>query len=144
MFDFKINASKPEDIRILFEDSGRSFIEGIEIQHNVVDYIEKLYLKATRFELWNSKDLVGLLAFYRNDYAKEMFITSISVSFKFQGMGHGKYLIEKIIAHGYQDQIESIRLEVRDDNKRALEFYRSLNFVIKATQNQTHELEKIL
>lgn len=144
MFDFKINTSKPEDIRILFEESGSSFIEGIEIQQNVADYIDKLYLKATRFELWNSKDLVGLLAFYRNDDAKEIFITSISISLKFQGFGHGKYLIEKIIAHSYQDQIESIRLEVRDDNKRALEFYRSLNFVIKATQNQTHELEKIL
>jgi ribosomal protein S18 acetylase RimI-like enzyme len=144
MFDFKINTSKPQEVRILFEESGSSFIEGIEIQQNVEDYIDKICLRATRFELWNSKDLVGLLAFYRNDSAKEIFITSISISLRFQGLGHGKYLIEKIIAHAYQDQIESIRLEVRDDNKRALEFYRSLNFVTKATQNQTHELEKNL
>ena len=142
--DFRVNASTPQDIALLFEVSGTAFIEGITINQNLAEYINKIFLKSHRYELWSNEDLVGLLAFYRNDTAKEIYVTSISISEKYQGMGHGKYLFEKLLADTGQNQIKSIRLEVRGDNQKALDFYNSLNFEIKSTQNQSHILERML
>ena len=142
--DYKINTSTPQDIISHFKKSGNSFIEGIEVNQNLGDYINKLYEKAQRHELWINGELVGLLSFYRNDSAKEIYVTSISVSEQFQGLGYGKNLFEKMLAESGRDQIDSIRLEVRGDNQKALDFYNSLNFVIKSTQNQSLIMERIL
>ncbi len=144
MIDYKRNTSRPEDIILHFKKSGSSFVEGIEVNQNLEDYSNKLYEKAQRHELWNNGELVGLLAFYRNDSAKEIYITSISISEEFQGLGYGKNLFGKMLAESGLDQIDSIRLEVRGDNQKALEFYNSLNFVIKSTQNQSLIMERVL
>jgi len=142
--EYKINTSRPQDIGLLFEKSGSSFIEGIVANQNLEEYIFKLCQKAQRYELWNNGELVGLLAIYRNEVVKEIYITSISISEDFQGSGYGKKLFEKMLAEIGRDQIQSITLEVRGDNQKALDFYNSLNFVIKSTQNQSLTMERIL
>jgi len=142
--EYKINTSRPQDIGLLFEKSGSSFIEGIVANQNLEEYIFKLCQKAQRYELWNNGELVGLLAIYRNEVEKEIYITSISISEDFQGSGYGKKLFEKMLAEIGRDQIQSITLEVRGDNQKALDFYNSLNFVIKSTQNQSLTMERIL
>jgi ribosomal protein S18 acetylase RimI-like enzyme len=142
--EFRINTSSPQDITLLFEASGTEFINRITINQNLADYIEKIFLKSQRYELWIEGDLVGLLAFYRNDAAKEIYVTSISISKRHQGMGNGKYLLEKLLADNSQDQINSVRLEVRIDNQKAINLYNSLNFEVKSTQNQSHMMERML
>jgi ribosomal protein S18 acetylase RimI-like enzyme len=142
--EFRINTSSPQDITLLFEASGTEFINRITTNQNLADYIEKIFLKSQRYELWIEGDLVGLLAFYRNDAAKEIYVTSISISERHQGMGNGKYLLEKLLADNSQDQINSVRLEVRIDNQKAINLYNSLNFEVKSTQNQSHMMERML
>ena len=139
-----MNTCTPQEIGLLFEASGTAFIEGITINQNLKDYIDKVFLKSHRYEIWSDEVLVGLLAFYRNDIVKQIYVTSISISEKFQGMGYGKYLFEKLLADNGHNRINSIRLEVRSDNQKALSFYNSLNFEIKSTQNQSHILERML
>ncbi len=142
--EFKVNTSSPEDIGLLLKASGAEFINGITVNQCLADYVYKLFLKSHRYELWNEGDLVALLAFYRNDTAKEIFVTSISVSERYQGMGNGKCLLERLLADSVQNQIKSVRLEVRIDNQKALNLYSSLNFEIKSTQNQSHMMERML
>ena len=142
--EFRINTSSPQDIGLLLKASGTEFIDGITLNQNFADYVDKIFLKSQRYELWSEGDLVGLLAFYRNDAAKEIYVTSISISERHQGVGNGKYLLEKLLADDSQDQIESVRLEVRVDNQKAINLYNSLNFEIKSTQNQSHMMERML
>lgn len=142
--EFRINTSSPQDIGSVLKASGIEFINGITINRNFVDYVDKIYLKSQRYELWSEGDLVGLLAFYRNDAAQEIYVTSISVSKRHQGMGNGKYLLEKLLADNSKAQIKSVRLEVRIDNHKAINLYNSLNFEIKSTHNQSYMMERML
>jgi len=142
--EFRVNTSAPRDIALLLEASGNEFINGITSTQNFADYVDKIFLKSHRYELWIKGDLIGLLAFYRNDTDKEIYVTSISISERYQGKGNGKYLLEKLLADSSQEQIKSVRLEVKIDNQKALKLYNSLNFEIKTTQNQSHIMEKML
>jgi ribosomal protein S18 acetylase RimI-like enzyme len=71
-------------------------------------------------------------------------VTSISISEKYQGMGYGKYLFQKLFAQAKCDEVKSVRLEVKHYNERALSFYNSLNFVVISKQNLNLVLEKTL
>ena len=142
--EFRINTSSPQDIGLHLKASGNEFINGIVINQNFAEYVDKIFLKSQRYELWRERDLVGLLAFYRNDATKEIYVTSISISEEHQGVGKGKYLLEKLLTDASQDQIKSIRLEVRIHNQKAINLYNSLNFKIKSTQNQSHMMERML
>ncbi len=142
--EFRINTSSPQDIGSVLKASGTQFVNGITINQNFADYVDKIYVKSQRYELWSEGDLIGLLAFYRNDAAKEIYVTSISISERHQGMGNGKYLLEKLLADNSQDQIKSVRLEVSIDNLKAINLYNSLNFEIKSTHNQSHMMERML
>ena len=142
--EFRINTSSPQDIGSVLKASGTEFIDGITINRNFADYVDKIFVKSQRYELWSEGDLVGLLAFYRNDAVKEIYVTSISISERHQGMGNGKYLLEKLLADNSKDQIKSVRLEVRIDNHKAINLYNSLNFEIKSTHNQSHMMERML
>lgn len=141
---FKINTSQPQDILLLFENTGSSFKGDISINQNIKSYVDKIYLRSNRYELWISNELIALLAFYTNSSADEIYVTSMSISEKYQGMGYGKYLFEKLFAQAKSDEVESIRLEVKHYNERALSFYKSLNFVVMSKQNLNLVLEKIL
>ena len=93
---FKINTSRPQDILLLFENTGSSFKGDISINQNIKSYVDKIYLRSNRYELWISNELIALLAFYNNSSADEIYVTSMSISEKYQGMGYGKYLFEKL------------------------------------------------
>lgn len=142
--DFRVNTSSPQDIHSHLKALGTEFIKGITINQNFADYVNKLFVRSQRYELWSEGDLVGLLAFYRNDAANEIYITSISISERHQGMGNAKYLLEKLFADNSQGQINSVRLEVRIDNQKALKLYNSLNFEIRSTHNQSYMMERLL
>jgi ribosomal protein S18 acetylase RimI-like enzyme len=142
--EFRINASSPQDIGSLFKASGTEFINGIAINQNFADYVDKVFVRSQRYELWSDGDLIGLLAFYRNDAAKEIYVTSISISEKHQGMGYGKYLLERLLADNCQGHINSVRLEVSIDNQKAINLYNSLNFEIRSKHNQSYMMERLL
>jgi len=141
---FKINTSQPQDILSLFENTGSNLKSDISINQDIKRYVEKIYLRSSRYEIWISNELIALLAFYNNISANEIYVTSISISEKYQGMGYGKYLFQKLFAQAKFDEVKSVRLEVKHYNERALSFYNSLNFVVISKQNLNLVLEKTL
>jgi len=99
--------------------------------HNASDfssYMDKIYSKAERFEMWNGKMMVGLVASYLNDdVRKEAFITSVSVMNAYRRKGIAGVLLKKCIDYSAINGFPMIKLKVHLDNP-VIKLYKSLNF----------------
>lgn len=64
-------------------------------------------------------------------YAKTARIYSLAVGLSYQGRGYGKKLCQYAIDLAIKMKKKSISLEVRSGNKKAIELYSSLDFVLE-------------
>jgi ribosomal-protein-alanine N-acetyltransferase len=113
----------------LFECS-ISFIPPLTERINITDYSKKIFENATTFEAWKQEELVGLIAAYINDAENKItFITSVSVSNKYIGLGIASTLLNKCIEFVKQKNHKVIKLEVNKNNNPAISFYKKFNFI---------------
>lgn len=92
-------------------------------------YALKIFDKAHRFEAWQDVEMVGLIAAYCNDPAKQSsFITSVSVSPSFQGMGIASRLMEQCIRELKSHTFKRLQLEVASNNLPAIRLYQKFGF----------------
>lgn len=75
-------------------------------------------------------EIFGYIAYYRNNFEKCIaYISTVVIKKEFRGFGIGKTLLEKVILdcklHGFKE----IKLEVDNNNNRAISLYSKMGFV---------------
>lgn len=113
-----------------------------------IDFIEalseKFCLNAEFYVALDKDEVLGFIAFYCNNIKEKIsFISMIIVNSISQGKGVGTLLLKKVINICNEKSFKTIRLEVDNNNKRAIGFYEKKGFKkIKGNENSSfYELE---
>lgn len=92
-------------------------------------YAQKLYKNAIVFIITDNKECIGFIAFYANDKNNnQSYIAQLAVKDKSQNKNIGKFLLEICIKFSEENNMKSIKLEVWNQNKIAIEFYKKSGF----------------
>jgi [ribosomal protein S18]-alanine N-acetyltransferase len=86
---------------------------------------------ASGYDAWVVRDPLGDLAgyFLLMFAPDEAHLLDVAVAADRQGQGLGRYLLDKVVARARGQGVESVLLEVRPSNMRALAVYREYGFV---------------
>lgn len=84
----------------------------------------------------NLGEIIGILAYYRNNIEREIYIPYICVNPHFQKQGIGILLIENVLSLINQD-FTHITLEVKRTNTQAINFYRKVGFSTKEVRKNS-------
>jgi ribosomal protein S18 acetylase RimI-like enzyme len=108
-----------------------NFVPPLGDRVNVDEYAAKIAARATRYEAWADGTLVGLVAVYRNDPAREVaFVTSVSVVREQQGRGVAAALLASAIDDARREGFERMALEVGGTNAAAERLYSNAGFTL--------------
>ena len=106
---------------------------------NIDDYADKLYNYADRLEVWNEKQMIGLVAYYHNKTNNTFHISNVSVEIEFQKKGIAHNLLSKLIEKARDLYVRKINLIA---NRTMFSFYFRLGFSLgKELSDDNHELE---
>jgi ribosomal-protein-alanine N-acetyltransferase len=85
---------------------------------------------ASGYDAWVLRDADGvLIGYFLLMYAvDEAHLLDVAVAAHRQGQGLGRYLLDKIMARARGMGMESVLLEVRPSNERALQVYKNYGF----------------
>jgi len=81
---------------------------------------------ACHYVLLNENNVVGY--FYAQNIVGEVTLLNIAVDPRKQGKGFGKYLIEQFLSICVESKADSVWLEVRESNLKAISLYESIGF----------------
>jgi ribosomal protein S18 acetylase RimI-like enzyme len=96
--------------------------------HNVKEYANKLFNNATVFAAVN-ESILGLIVFYANDLmTRTAYIAIIAVHPESQNSHIGFNLLDKCIEISKDNNMSSIKLEVKKQNENAISFYKKNGF----------------
>lgn len=100
---------------------------------------EKFFSNAEFYVALDEDEVFGFIAFYCNNIKeKTAFISMIIVNSISQGKGVGTLLLKKVISICNEKSFKTIRLEVDNNNKRAIGFYEKKGFKkIKSNENSS-------
>lgn len=110
------------------------------------EYSNKLLNKAHVYVVEDKKNEIGFISFYANDFEKKVaYIVFLAVSPSYQGNKQGQRLLEQCSKVVTKLGMEKIKLEVRMDNIKAINFYQKNKFYIaeKASENSYYMTKKV-
>ncbi|KQQ13245.1 hypothetical protein ASF53_13785 [Methylobacterium sp. Leaf123] len=137
---FTQNRSRMEDVRTHLTLCAHAFSPPLDRRVTIPDYAAKLATRAERFEAWDGSALIGLVAVYCNDPARDAaYVTSVSVVPERTRAGIGHRLLSAAIAHARGLGFKRIALDV-DREAPALALYRRLGFADEAQDDATLHL----
>ena len=106
-------------------------------------YNEKLYARANFVVCSEGKDVKGFTAFYKNVYAKQLYITLICVDKQLQGQGIGSQMLETLELLK-SEGFETVALEVLKTNQTAYHFYKKYGFTEQEDRGEKFLMRKTL
>ncbi len=119
-----IRRFKEEDIYDVY----RIASENLKEKYTMELIMDIYHLWEDGFYVACSPDIVGFICGNKNK--KTARILMLAVDKNYRRMGIGTSLLNRFIAECRKDGLMSIRLEVRTDNREAIEFYQKFNFQI--------------
>lgn len=139
--DYRENTASAEHIVAHLRSCDPIFFADLLSRVDISQYAGKLADKAHRYEAWQGKRLVGLLAAYHNDGEPGFdFISNISVVKDCTGMGIASRLMKSCIQRTKSGNIGEIRLSVSPLNVDALALYNKFNFTLHLQDETSMEL----
>jgi len=127
---YRIKTADTQEILEHLKKCDHSFQPILTKRVNIEEYARKIFDRATTFEAWHARILVGLLAaYFSNNPERSAFITNVSVLEDFMGKGIASRLLNECKEYALQENFGEIRLEVHKVNVRAIGLYRKLSFV---------------
>lgn len=111
------------------------------IPYTLEEYAERLATYADFVLVKEFGNIAGFLAYYTNTEGGFVYIPQIWVSDEYQRRGIGANMMEKLINYA-PSYIKKIRLEVRRNNVKAVNFYKKSGFVLIEEENNKYLLEK--
>lgn len=151
LYNYTKNKATSEDLQKHLLKCSKLFSPPLDSYVDIHEYSRKIKDNAVTIEAWRSNELIGLVAFYLNNYnTLEGYITNVSVIKDHQGMGIAKQLINTTIEEALNENFKTLSLEVEIDNKSALELYNKTGFVLNGRRgdkylmiNRLHEKRDI-
>lgn len=138
------NTSTIDQIVTHLKKCDNLFVPNLSSYIDIDRYAEKLFEKAQRIECFENKELLALLAFYKNLENSFCFITNLSVDEKIKGKRIGQNLLNKLNTYCVDNNILKIQLVVYKENNKAINFYIKNNFALLKENLDNFELEKII
>lgn len=107
---------------------------------NISEYAEKLNQNAEIYFLVNNENQdIGMCAVYANDYEnKIIYISSISIKKEYLSKGLGQVLLDHIFTLKDKYNMDYIKLEVKKNNTKAINFYKKNGFLIDEEKLETY------
>lgn len=139
----KVEYQLDEVLRLLNEFN-MEFEPPLSSRIDIKAYAEKLSRYANFLIAEEQNRVIGYLAFYKNQNAMELYITSLCVSNTHRGKGIGKKLLDHLCNIGLSEGYSNISLEVRKNNKNAFGFYKKMQFEISQTRDETFLMSKTI
>jgi ribosomal protein S18 acetylase RimI-like enzyme len=128
---YKTGTASIEDIFLHLTECKDDFNPPLDQTVDLSEYAKKISEKAITFEAWIDNRLAGLVAAYFNDVEKiSGYITHVGVLKNYKGKGIAFDLMSRCIEFAIQNSFYQIRLEVSEDNDKAIQLYKKLNFAI--------------
>ncbi|MBU5676672.1 GNAT family N-acetyltransferase [Alkaliphilus sp. MSJ-5] len=142
-----VRAVKIDEIYNILYDFDNIFKPSLS--NRIIDlygYAEKLLRNAITFYIIEEQVIVGFVAFYTNNKNnKEAYITQIGVKDKSQNRNIGKTLLELCIKISKSNGMKSIKLEVFNNNEKAINFYKKngFNFFGQASNDSIYMIKHL-
>lgn len=128
---FSINESTPVDILNHFSLCEPSIFTNLEKKVNVHEYIQKIFHKADRYEIWKGNTMIAFIAIYTNRGPQfPAYISNVSVIENETSKGNGGRLMDFLIHDLKEKNFNSIELEVLKNNNKAISLYKSKGAII--------------
>lgn len=134
----ELNKSELSSKRVesYFNKMCNNFIPSLSQIVDINKYSNKLVYNADCFFIQNDGKDIGFLAIYTNNYFEKIaFISSISIVPEYQGMGISQKLIGFSIEHARKREMKYIKLEVNENNIKAIKLYKKNKFNIVLIDN---------
>ena len=129
MVTFSYNQASEAAIMGHLQACEAGFTPPLGLRVELSGYARKLSVHSDRFEAWVDGDLVGLVAAYLNDPARQAgFISSVSVLEAWQGMGIARRLLAMCMDRARMDGFSVLRLDVGAENEDAVRLYTAFGF----------------
>lgn len=115
------------------------------ISIDIENYVDKIISLATIISIQNENKLNAFIAYYDNDKSRNTaYLSMLIVSEAYQGLGYGRQLLMISINDVKKQGFENYKLEVRKENKTAIELYLSFDFKITHETNHSYFMTKML
>ena len=124
-------------IKTYFSKLSQEFLTELKTQVELEEYFIKIENLSNHIVALEEIEIVGTLFYYSKD--KTSFITHFSVLPKYERLGIGSRLFNKLLE---KTQNQDIELEVHPSNKKAIEFYQKLGFLIISAENSYLRMRK--
>ena len=112
-----------EAITDALKSIGDSLFDQTVNRPEVLQALGKKYAeKAKVITISSDSELVGLCAYYDN-VPQSAFISMLVINSRYQKCGHGTKLLHEVIQRCREKKIPFLRLEVAEDNRKAMELY---------------------
>jgi ribosomal protein S18 acetylase RimI-like enzyme len=127
---YKRRTAEIKDILAHLEACNEEFHPPLSERVGLEEYARKVFENAVTFEAWSGSFLVGLVAAYFNNDAKQSaYITNVSVLHTFLRLGIASRLLKECVEYAIEKSVREISLEVNVDNESAISMYRKFNFI---------------
>ncbi len=127
----KQNSASLDAIIVHLTLADKFFKPALSSYVDIAAYATKIKLNSITFEAWEENQLIGLIACYANNVKeKKAYITNVSVLSAYYNQGIASTLLDMCIDKLKQKNIESLLLEVRNNNERAIRLYGKKGFML--------------
>lgn len=118
---------------------------GLRINIPMEDYIDKLLEFSTLITYQESHQIVGLIAYYKNDpEKKDSFLTMLLIDEASRNKKIGQKLLDFALSDLVNNNFKNMNLEVLKSNKRAIEFYKKNKFIIQSENGEFYKMSLCL
>lgn len=120
-------------------------LENSLLSVDIPSYVDKIIKYATIISISKESELKAFIAFYENDKNGETaYLTMIAVCKACWQSGYGKRLLEFSIKEIRNKDYKFYRLEVKEDNFKAIKLYKKYGFISVSVENGVINMEKRL
>ncbi len=138
----RMNEAGVRDIEDFLKRHSEDFSPAFHTQNDIAAYAAKVWSCGNTYELWHNGILDALLVVYFSEKLKQVYVPYICTAGCHYGPHAAQYLFSLIT--GFAEPFQFIRLEVRKNNARAVNFYHKQGFVSISETNDKYLMQKEL
>lgn len=133
------------DDLITLLDSLNNDSKGRLLSADISEYVDKIQRFATIVTISKKAEIKAFIAYYENDKKEELaYLTMIAVCKESWQLGYGKNLLECSIKALTNRGFKKYKLEVKEDNLKAIQLYKDYGFKILSLEQGMFSMEKEL
>lgn len=135
-----VKAESGQEIEAVLRSCRNDFFnQSLNNDETIAELCRKFAKFACVLVVCEGKSIAGFVAFYVNGETKTAYISMIVIQKTYQGRGFGSVLLEQMIAECKRAGQQRIRLEVANQNEKAIGFYKKWGFAWEGQASETSD-----